>query len=88
MVTTTPSGQVIYDASLSMSKLPMKLDTSSMLDSSFSKALSAQQRETQSYQEGYRSSVNDSYNIATALGNNFAKVGIWNLVCRRATGIH
>ncbi|WP_281111378.1 conjugal transfer mating-pair stabilization protein TraG [Providencia rettgeri] len=75
MVTTTQSGQVIYDSSSSMSRLPMKLDTSSILDSSFSKALSAQQRETQSYQEGYRSSVNDSYNIATALSNNFAKSG-------------
>lgn len=75
MVTTTQSGQVIYDTNSSMSRLPMKLDTSSILDSSFSKALSAQQRETQSYQEGYRSSVNDSYNIATALSNNFAKSG-------------
>lgn len=75
MVTTTQSGQVIYDASSSMSKLPMKLDTSSVLDSSFSKAMSAQQRETQSYQEGYRSSVNDSYNLSTALSNNFAKSG-------------
>lgn len=73
MVTSTPSGQTIYEAN--MSKLPMKLDTSSMLDSSFSKAMSAQQRETQSYQEGYRSSVNDSYSIATALGNSFAKNG-------------
>ncbi|MBT0513752.1 conjugal transfer mating pair stabilization protein TraG [Morganella morganii subsp. morganii] len=73
MVTTTESGQVIYEAN--MSKLPMKLDTSSVLDSSFSKAMSAQQRETASYQEGYRSSVNDTYNIATALSNNFAKSG-------------
>ncbi|WP_272664065.1 MULTISPECIES: conjugal transfer mating-pair stabilization protein TraG [unclassified Providencia] len=71
MVTSTPSGQTIYEAN--MSKLPMKLDTSSMLDSSFSKAMSAQQRETQSYQEGYRSSVNDSYSVATALSNNFGK---------------
>ncbi|EPE2780707.1 conjugal transfer mating-pair stabilization protein TraG [Morganella morganii] len=73
MVTTTESGQVIYEAN--MSKLPMKLDTSSVLDSSFSKAMSAQQRETASYQEGYRSSVTDSYNAATALSNNFARSG-------------
>lgn len=73
MVTTTESGQVIYEAN--MSKLPMKLDTSSVLDSSFSKAMSAQQRETASYQEGYRSSVTDAYNAATALSNNFARSG-------------
>lgn len=71
MVSTTESGQHIYEAN--MSKLPMNIDTSSMLDSSFSKALGAQQRETQNYQEGYRSSVSDTFNTATALSNNFAK---------------
>ena len=73
MVTSTPSGQTIYEAK--SSNMPMKLDTSSVLDASFSKALSSQQRETQSYQEGYRSSVNSSYNTASALSNNFAKSG-------------
>ncbi|PAV09737.1 hypothetical protein CBG25_02785 [Arsenophonus sp. ENCA] len=75
MISTTQSGQHIVDTTQAISKLPFSLDTSSMLDTSFSKALSSQHRETESYHQGLKSAINDTYNISTALSNQFSKQG-------------
>ncbi|HGJ5866940.1 hypothetical protein, partial [Arsenophonus nasoniae] len=75
MISTTQSGQHIVDTTQSISKLPFSLDTSSMLDTSFSKALSSQHRETESYHQGLKSAISDTYNISTALSNQFNKQG-------------
>ncbi|UBX30662.1 hypothetical protein [Arsenophonus apicola] len=75
MISTTQSGQHIVDTTQSISKLPFSLDTSSMLDTSFSKALSSQHRETESYHQGLKSAISDTYNISTALSNQFSKQG-------------
>ncbi|HGJ5884855.1 hypothetical protein, partial [Arsenophonus nasoniae] len=75
MISTTQSGQHIVDTTQAISKLPFSLDTSSMLDTSFSKALSSQHRETESYHQGLKSAISDTYNISTALSNQFNKQG-------------
>ncbi|HGJ5881171.1 MAG TPA: hypothetical protein ACHBZ9_19560, partial [Arsenophonus nasoniae] len=75
MISTTESGQHIVDTTQAISKLPFSLDTSSMLDTSFSKALSSQHRETESYHQGLKSAITDTYNISTALSNQFNKQG-------------
>lgn len=75
IVSTTQSGQHIVDTSQSISKLPFSLDTSSMIDASFNKALSSQHRETESYHQGLKSAIQDTYNISTALSNQFNKQG-------------
>ncbi len=75
MISATQSGQHIVDTTQAISKLPFSLDTSSMLDTSFSKALSSQHRETESYHQGLKSAISDTYNISTALSNQFNKQG-------------
>ncbi|WGM03363.1 conjugal transfer mating-pair stabilization protein TraG [Arsenophonus nasoniae] len=75
MISTTQSGQHIVDTTQAISKLPFSLDTSSMLDTSFSKALSSQHQESESYHQGLKSAINDTYNISTALSNQFSKQG-------------
>ncbi|WP_334472910.1 conjugal transfer mating-pair stabilization protein TraG [Arsenophonus sp. PmNCSU2021_1] len=75
MISTTQSGQHIVDTTPAISKLPFSLDTSSMLDTSFSKALSSQHQESESYHQGLKSAINDTYNISTALSNQFSKQG-------------
>ncbi|WP_334473093.1 hypothetical protein [Arsenophonus sp. PmNCSU2021_1] len=75
MISTTQSGQHIVDTTQAISKRPFSLDTSSMLDTSFSKALSSQHRETESYHQGLKSAISDTYNISTALSNQFNKQG-------------
>lgn len=75
IVSTTKSGQHIVDTSQSISKLPFSLDTSSMIDASFNKALSSQHRETEAYHQGIRSSITDAYHISTALTNQFSQQG-------------
>ncbi|WP_119712713.1 hypothetical protein [Arsenophonus endosymbiont of Aleurodicus floccissimus] len=46
-----------------------------MLDTSFSKVLNSQHRETESYHQGLKSAISDTYNISTALSNQFNKQG-------------
>lgn len=46
-----------------------------MLDTNFSKALSSQHQESESYHQGLKSAINDTYNISTALSNQFSKQG-------------
>ncbi|CAA2931308.1 hypothetical protein ARSQ2_02461 [Arsenophonus endosymbiont of Bemisia tabaci Q2] len=75
VISTTQSGQHIVDTTQAISKLPFSLDTSSMLDISFSKALSSQHQESESYHQGLKSAINDTYHISTALSNQFSKQG-------------
>lgn len=70
--TITEDGQVVYDTTSAISKLPFSVDWGKMLDSSLIKSAQMAERQTESFQQAYRQSTAYAHDLSSNLSKQLA----------------